>query len=201
MLDGTPWRESLVLAAIAIAMLGDFSYFLSVLRRRTKPHIFTWFIWGLVGSIAVAAQFVAGGGVGAWPTLYSSLFCFLIIGLSLHFGEKHITRSDWFCFVSALAAVILWIITREPLWSVIIVTLIDAFAYYPTFRKSWNKPYEEALASYVTADVKLLMGIVALERINLITVLYPVAVVIMNALFVVTVMWRRQKLSTMVPAA
>jgi len=48
--------------------------------------------------------------------------------------------ADWYFFLAALAAIPLWLLTRTPLYSVVVVTVIDALAYVPTFRKSWHRP-------------------------------------------------------------
>lgn len=194
------YREFAVVLAIAVTIYGDSHYLLSVLRGQTKPHVFTWFIWGIVGSVGIAAQIVAGGGVGAWPGIYSTAFCLLFSLLALRHGEKNITRSDWLCFAAALTAIAVWVVTHNPLWSVIIVSLIDALAYFPTFRKSWHKPHEEALTNYICANIKVLLVMAALEQLNPTTILYPSVVFIMNAVFIGMALWRRRVLKVQAAA-
>ncbi|MES9971296.1 MAG: hypothetical protein ABW092_14785 [Candidatus Thiodiazotropha sp.] len=45
---------------------------------RTKPHVFSWVIWGSTTFIVFLAQLEAGGGVGAWPIGISGLITLFI---------------------------------------------------------------------------------------------------------------------------
>src|SRR3954471_17103449 len=80
-------------------------YLWQVLKRKIKPHIFSWFIWGVVEVIGFAAQYAAKAGPGAWTVGVSSIFCLIIAAAGLVHGEKSITRSDWTCLIFALSAI------------------------------------------------------------------------------------------------
>jgi len=89
----------------------------------------------------------------------------------------------------------LWILTNNPLWSVIIITVIDALAFFPTFRKSWKEPTTEPAITYALSSLKFLIAIFALEAITATTLLYPFSLVIMNAAFVIMLMYRKMTLT------
>lgn len=184
--------EILALISIAIGFYATGIYIASILRGYTRPHLFSWLIWGLLTMIAWAAQFHENAGPGAWVTLVAALMCFAVTVLCFRYGEKTITRSDWIMFVTALCAIPLWYITANPLWSVILVTVIDMLGFYPTFRKSWMKPGEEALWTYGLSVVKFGLGMMALETFNMTTALYPFSLVVTNAAFVIFIMVRRK---------
>jgi hypothetical protein len=63
--------------------------------------------------------------------------------------------------------------TKDPLAAVIMATVIDALAYYPTFRKSWFKPFEENFLLYVTDVSKWIVAFFALTDYSFTTMLYP----------------------------
>jgi hypothetical protein len=136
------------LLATIIGLIGYIPYFRDIFRGQTKPHVFSWFIWGLLTTIAFIAQFIEDAGPGSWVTGSTAVICLVIAGIALSKGERGITKFDWFCFITALAGIVLWVITDNPLTAVIIVTLVDALAYVPTFRKTYHKPYEETLIEY-----------------------------------------------------
>jgi len=112
--------------------------------------------------------------------------------LALVKGERDMSRSDWYCLCFAIAAIPLWIITSTPLWSVLLITVIDAVGFYPTIRKSYYKPSEETASTYVLASVKCTLSIAALETFSVVTALYPASLVIMNGAFVAMLLWRRK---------
>ena len=128
------------------------------------------------------AQRASHAGPGAWVTVASALACLAIALFAWRRGEKDITRGDWIAFLAGLATIPLWIITRDPLLSVVTLTFIDVVAFYPTLRKSLSKPHEEGLTFYVLTLVKFSMALLATEQLNLTNVLYPVAMVLMNGL-------------------
>ena len=76
----------------------------------------------------------------------------------------------------------------------IIISVIDALGFYPTFRKSYHKPWEEFLTHYSLASIKFLLSLFALEQFNLTTTLYPASLIFMNAAFLAMTLWRRRVL-------
>jgi hypothetical protein len=179
---------------IFLGIVGYIPYILSLYRKQTKPHVFSWFLWGLLTGIAFYAQLSAGAGPGAWVTGLTAVICLGIAGYAVFHGEKHITRSDWMTFIAGLCAIPVWIFTADPLWAIVWVTIIDALGFYPTFRKSYYKPFEEEPLTYALCALKFFVAIFALENFNLTTALYQFSLVVMNGLFVAMVLYRRKAL-------
>jgi hypothetical protein len=95
----------------------------------------------------------------------------------------------------ALLAIVIWYITDNALYSVLLITLVDALWFYPTFRKSYYRPFQETLSTYLLSGTKFIFSIIALTNYTLITYLYPLSLVIMNFVFVIMLLIRRKKLS------
>ena len=184
-------REILGVIAIIVSILGDLIYIASVLKGNTKPHVLTWFVWGMLSTILFLAQVFDGGGPGAWVTSFSALGHFIIAGLALFKGEKHITKGDWVCFATALITMPLWYFTKTPLYSVILIVLIDIVGFIPTFRKSFSKPYEETELPYALSLLKHISASIALVNFSFITAFYPLSMIFVNGSFVLMLMWRR----------
>ncbi len=67
---------------------------------------------------------------------------------------------------------------EDPLIAVILVTVIDMIGYYPTFRKSYLRPYEQMIFVHLIDSVKYAVLLLALESVSLTTSLYPLSIVI-----------------------
>ncbi len=93
--------------------------------------------------------------------------------------------------VLSLSAIIPWIITDHPFWSVIMICVIDAVAMIPTIRKSWNDPWGENLKSYWLHNIKFFLSIVALSNITVLTSAYPIAVIAVNSCLIAVCLYRR----------
>jgi hypothetical protein len=186
-----PPKEVLGFLSIAIAFAGYAFYFRDLLRYRVRPHVFSWVVWGLTCGIASAAQISDAAGPGAWAMVFSSACAFVIAAFALDRGERNITPGDWMSFLSALGAILLWIFTKNPLGAVIVITLIDLCAYYPTFRKSWHKPREETMTTWTMNVLKYIPALMALEHVSFITAFYPVFCMVTNGALVATLIYRR----------
>ena len=115
--------------SLLIAVVSYAPYLRSVVIGKTKPHAFSWFIWSLLTAIAFFAQIVGKAGPGALVTGLTAVTCGVIAVLALSKGEKEITRSDWATFIVAVAALPIWWVSADPLYSVILITLIEALGF------------------------------------------------------------------------
>ena len=105
--------------------------------------------------------------------------------------QENITCSDTIIFVAALAAIPVWRATHDPLFAIVMVSLIDALGYLPTLRKSWLKPREEAIFNYAIGNVTTVLSLLATVTYNFATVLYPAVLLTCNSLLIVVIVWRR----------
>jgi hypothetical protein len=180
-------------AAVLIGLIAYIPYLRDVFKGRTKPHAFSWLAWGTMEVIAFFAQFAKGGGAGTWATGTSAAATLLIAALAFRNKDKEIKLFDWLAFAGAITGIVLWRTLGNPVAAVIAVTLADALAFTPTFRKAFHKPYEETLSEYSLSAVKWLFAIAALEAYSATTWLYPASLVLTNTIFITVVYSRRLK--------
>ena len=184
-------RLVLGIGATLIALYSYIPYFRDIFCGKTKPHAFSWLIWGLLMVIGFAGQISDQAGPGAWVIGFSACACLSIFALAFRYGEKNITRGDWLCLWISLTAIPLWMITSTPIWSMVLITVIDFVGFAPTIRKSYHKPFEETVIVYTLGAIKHSMGIAALDKCSIITLLYPLSLVITNAGLAALIMVRR----------
>ncbi len=182
-------KEFLGFVTVALSIIGHIPYIIDTLRKRTKPHIFTWIIWTTVTLLAFLGQWAKGGGAGSWGTGITSMMALIITLVAIKHGTKDITAPDTILFIIALSAIIPWYFTKDPTLSVIIATLIDACAFIPTIRKTFKNPKSETFATYSLNIIRHTLSLIALERYNLATILYPLYLLFMNT-FITIIMVR-----------
>jgi hypothetical protein len=188
------YKTVLGIVAVVVGFIGYAPYIKNVFLGKTKPHIFSWFIWGVLETIAFFAQVSKHGEAGTWVIGASAAIALLIAFLALRSPDKQIAPTDWIALAGAIVGIILWQTTKNALLAIICVTVADAFAFYPTFRKGYNKPQEETLFEYALSSLKLSLSLLALGSFNLITALYPASLVLTNGAFVVMSLIRRKQL-------
>jgi len=166
--------------SVALMACSRMGYFFDIFCGKTRPHGFSWLIWGTISGIGFAAQVAEGAGPGSWARGFGSATCFVLVVLSYFKGEKDIRCSDWVTLAVALSAIPLWIATKTPFWSVLIVCFIDTIGYLPTLRKSWHKPREELAVSYLFSCLAAAFSLLAIKQYTPSTWLYPLVLTFSN---------------------
>lgn len=182
------------LVASAIAIAAIVRYIVTIIKGKTRPHLFSWAIWSILNSIAFAAQIVAGAGPGAWMTGISSIGNLVICYFAWRcYHTLSLNRWDWISFAFALSAIPLWLLTNEPLAATILVTLITLAAYIPTMKKIISDPWSENILSSSLHGSKRVFSIMAIVHYNPTTLLYQSALVFADLIMVVLMLCRRRK--------
>jgi hypothetical protein len=147
--------------------------------------------------IAYALQLSVKAGPGSLVTLAAALVCLIIafLGLGIARKDKSIDRIDTLCFILALVALVIWLFANQKVVSVIIVSSADMIGFIPTIRKSWKKPYEETLISYEVNTFRFVLAIYALQRYNIVALLYPLTWIVANGLFSAFLICRRKQVA------
>ncbi|MBV1915306.1 MAG: hypothetical protein KUG72_07970 [Pseudomonadales bacterium] len=185
----------LVFSAIAILLtfVAFVPYIRSVLAGITKPHLFSWVIWGTTTDIVFFAQLEAKGGIGAWPIGVSGAITTFIAALAfVKRSDISITSADWLFFLLALASLPLWYFTANPLWAVVVLTLVDLLGFGPTIRKAYDFPHEENIPFFLLFMARNAFAILALEYYSVATILFPLSVSGACLALVVIVTYRRR---------
>ena len=178
--------------AIALTLIAFLPYLASTWRGQTRPHVFSWVIWGITTFIVFLAQVKDGGGAGAWPIGVSGV---ITIGVAIVAYLKRayisITRLDTLFFIAAVSAVPLWYFTADPMWAVAILTVVDLLGFGPTLRKAFHFPHEENLTFFGLFLLRNLLVILALEHYSVTTLLFPAAVALACLLLILLIGYRR----------
>lgn len=187
------YKELLSAVAIALTFIAFFPYIRSILKGETKPHVFSWLIWGSTTFIVFLAQLADKGGAGAWPIGVSGIITIYVAILAyMKKSDITITRTDWLFFITAMTSLPLWYFTSDPLWAVVVLTTVDVLGFAPTFRKAYVFPFEEMLTFFVIMAARNLISILALAHYSITTVLFPATTAVVCLAFIVMVMYRRR---------
>lgn len=177
-----------------IAIVLFIPYFIDIFKHKTQPHMYSWLIWGLLQLIGMAAAFKGGAGYGTWALFIGSFFCLAIFALSFKYGTKNIKRVDVYCLVGAFVALCFYLFISNPLYSAILVALIDFIAFIPTFRKGYEEPYTETMSAYSLSALANVLSLLALQYYSVTTALYLVTLFITNSTICIILITRRRKL-------
>lgn len=186
-------KTLLGITAIALTLIGYIPYFHSILQKKTKPHLYSWFIYMLDAFIIFALQITHGAGIGSTSVLAVAIMCLIVIVLTLRNKEKlDITNVDKIFSCLALLALILWLFVQQPLLSSILIVIVDLMGFVPTIRKSWRKPYSETPVFYAINILRFSLTLASIQQYSIITTLYPSVWLLGNTLFTLMLITRRK---------
>jgi hypothetical protein len=185
-------KEVLGVIASLLAAGISLSYIYTIVRGQTRPHLYTMAIDALISSIVFTGALIAGAGSGVWGLGVSTCLVFIMVLLCFKYGTKDVTKLDAVFALAACASVIPWVLTKDPTLSVILASLINLISVVPSFRKTWNAPYSEPVILWGLNAVKHVFAIAATVSISLATVFYPISIILMNAVFVAMILYRRK---------
>ncbi len=187
-------KEIIGIIAAALVFVSYAPYLRDIFKGKTKPHPYSWFVWGLTTLIILALQLSHGAGPGAYTTATVVAMSFLVSALGFKNGKKDITRLDTAFFITALIATGIWLFAKQPTLSMILLVTIDMLGMAPTIRKAWNKPNEETLFTWSLNGLRHALSIVAIQSYSLLTLLNPVTWTITNLAFSLLLITRRRTL-------
>lgn len=185
-------KEVVGIATVILGVVGYLPYLKNVIRGTTRPHVYTWFVWGLITLIIYGLQVSDGAGAGSWVTLVAAFLSLSVFVLGLGQGDRDITKSDSFFLILALVGLGLWLIADQPVLSTILLVSVGMMGFAPTIRKSWNRPHTETLSTYAINSFRHLLSVFALSQYTVVTWLFPVAWGVANGLFVILIIIRRK---------
>jgi len=183
---------------VTTAFIGYIPYLRDTINGKTKPHIYSWFLWALVSTIIFALQFAAGGGVGTFVTLATGILCLIVFILGLRNGQKDITFFDGIILGVCLISIGIWLFAKDPYFSNYLLVGINVLIILPTLRKSWKDPYSETLCMWTLGALCNVFALAALANYSMLTFLYPAYCAAVNAIFGIMLIARRAKVSSSV---
>lgn len=196
-MDSLTYKEILSAVAIALTFAAFVPYVRAIISGATKPHVFSWVIWGATTFVVFLAQHEGKGGVGAWPIGVSGTITIVIAFLAyVKRADITVTKTDWLFFVSAMSSLPLWYVTSDPLWAVVILTTVDVLGFGPTVRKAYCFPHSESPLFFALFAARNLLVIMALEYYSVTTVLFPAVIAAACFLLIATLIYRRRVLAT-----
>lgn len=191
------YKKLLSAIAIGLTFIAFMPYIRSVINESIKPHVFSWFIWGITTFVVFLAQLEDNGGAGAWPIGISGcITIFIAILAYIKRADITITRTDWMFFISAMSSLPFWYFTSDPLWAVVILTTVDVLGFGPTVRKAYIYPHSESLLFFALFTARNLIVIMALENYSVTTVLFPAVIAAACILLMAMLTYRRRVLAT-----
>ncbi len=196
------WHEIAAAISGILTFVAVVPYVRDMLRGTTRPNVVTWGLWLLVQGIFASAQYTSGASWSIVLPLTEMLTVGFVVFLALiGYGYGKYARLDIVCFLLAIAAIVLWQLTQEPLFALIFSVVADCIAAIPTLVKSYKDPSSETASSYLLVVAGALFALLSSRLWNLPNLLWPAYLFALNgSIFCLVLFGQRLKKQPHIPA-
>ena len=179
--------------AVVLNFFAFIPLIISIKKGKVKPHLISWIIWSIATITVFIAQVYKNAGYGALSIGVSGLLCLFVVYLAyVKKGDYKITKLDYFFLFLSLFAILLWVFTKDPVYSVVILVFVDVCGGIPVFLKAYKRPYEESMSIFVICAVRNAFSLLALQSYSIVTTLFQVVTGILNVVLVSIIFFRRR---------
>jgi di/tricarboxylate transporter len=103
-----------------------------------------------------------------------------------------LTRLDLCCLSLAIAGIILWMTTKDPLLALLMSVVADLFASTPTVVKSYVMPHTESAASYSLSIISMIVTLLTIRQWRVMSWAFPSYILLINLTFVTLILLPKQ---------
>jgi hypothetical protein len=178
-------------AILSIIMI--IPYARDIFRKVTRPERASWFIWTILGSIAFFSQLAKGATDSLWLTAGQTVAVLVIFGLSIKYGVGGLTKRDVCALSAAGIGLILWQLTDEALYALLIVIAIDSIGTFLTMIKAYREPETETISTWIMSGTSGAFGCLAVGTLNPILLAYPFYIFVANYTIVAAMLLGRKR--------
>ena len=163
-----------------LSVLMYFPYARDILKGTTRPERASWLIWSVLGLIAVASQAAKGATDSLWMTVAQTAGTICIFGFSLKYGYGGLIKRDIVALIAAGFGLVLWFLTKDALYALMLVIIIDGIGAALTVVKAYEQPESETVITWILGATSAVLGTIAVGRIDPILMSYPFYVFLAN---------------------
>lgn len=169
-------------------LLGLIPYVLLVSSMRkgvTKPNLAGWVLY-TVAMIMIVASSIA---LNAWQTVWLAIAYVVgqlfVIGTSLKTGYFSFNRFDYVCLGISSVSLIIWILTDNPLYALVLNVFVDALGTIAIANKLYKNPGTEDTKAWSVSLFVAVFNCFAIASFDLSNALYPIYLIFANLLIVI----------------
>lgn len=181
----------LIVLSSALTLISPLFYGRAILNGEARPHRTTCLVLLLITALSTSSLVAEHNTVAVWLAATSTLQSIVIFMLSIKYGMGGWEKLDMVCLLIALAGIVAWQTTQNPLLGLYFSILADFTGMIPSIVKTYRFP-ETEIATYFSIDsVAGILSLLASVTLTLADIAYPIYIFLINGLMAVLVLLPR----------
>jgi hypothetical protein len=163
------WRDVLGGMSVALAILAFVIYGWQTLVGKIRPHPLSWILFGILSVTGYWIQRDQGARAGSWVLLAMTAICFFLAVLSIAKGERTFPLVEWAFLAVGCLVLFVYLSTHDALTAALLVTVVDALGFGPTFTRGWSHPQKDSVTSFALNGAKFVPSLLAMDPASVAT--------------------------------
>lgn len=180
-------KTMFIIISSLLALISPIIYAKAIFKGEAKPHRTTRLVLLILTSLATASLFAQGNTVAIWLAGVSTIQSIFIFALSIKHGMGGWDKKDIACLLIALAGVILWRTTNNPLIALYASIMADFVGMIPALIKTFYFPKTEIWTFYLLDVFAAIFSLLAVKNYTLREFAYPVYIMVINLVMVLLI--------------
>ncbi|MEL6916053.1 MAG: hypothetical protein AAFP13_16275 [Pseudomonadota bacterium] len=171
---GQDGRAFFAAAAFVFTLAAFAPYLRNVLAWRTRPQRASWFIWSVLSGVSFLGQLAEGASsslvfAGAQ---WGGTVLVLLLSISRGVGGS-LRGPDRLILLAALAGIVVWSMTKDATWALIISCSVSFLGGTATIAKARLDPGSETFSFWVLSFLAACCGMVSVGGWDPVLLLFP----------------------------
>lgn len=174
--------------SIFLALISYVVYVRAILAGDAKPHRTTRFCTALITILAVVSLYAQGSTVAVWFSGVFAVGSIIIFLLTIKYGMGGWAKTDIICLVISLLGIIIWQITKDPVYGLVASIAADLFGQIPMLIKTHKYPETEVWTFYFLDVLSAFFSIVASGAGGIKELAYPLYIMAIDGFTILLIL-------------
>jgi hypothetical protein len=176
------WHVATAVLSGALSVAAGWVYIKDILQGgETKPNAVSFFLWTVLQAIALAAQFKEGASWSIVIVIAVTLNTGAVTILALiGYGYRKYGKTELYCSILAVAAIVGWKVTGNPILAIFFAIAGDLFAFVPTVVKTYREPRTEHWPAWGIVTAASVLGVLSSDQLDMANLAFPVYLLVSN---------------------
>lgn len=173
-------------AAGSLTILAQGTYFITLMKRKVKPSILSWFGWSVLLGVSFYSQLEGKGWQWSQTSLIlSSVACFLIPAGAIALGYYSLIKRDWIFLALGVICIYIYVESNDPWYTTIYAISADLLMAIPTFAKAYKKPESEKTNAWYFSLTSWGLSLMICINHDFLYALFPIYLFLFNLTMII----------------
>lgn len=181
--DLEDFRKIAAIIAAVVSFVAHPLYVWAMVRKETKPHLFTWVVSSFIAGSSIFLFNKAEGGDPIYMLVGDFIGLSFIAILSIFMGNgKEKDSWDWSCLIGALIGVGIYVFYRNAFIAFAAVLFAESLGLIPTIRKTYDCPEQEDFLAWTFTFTGNFLNLLAVNWENCTDKVYVITILIIDGI-------------------